>query len=519
MGGDSPLSVLLVEDNPGDAALIRAVVGSRGATIQLHHVTRLVQALEVVTAGSYDVALLDLSLPDATGMEGLAALRRARPELPVVVLTGLDNRRVADEAIAAGAQDYLVKGARITAQLLDSTLRHAIGRQSLHRELAAQGEALAISEASFRAIAAGADGIVILSGDGVVRYANAAALGLFGVSESELVGHPLPFSLEPGDRREATVGDADPRTVVEIVVSRTEWEGEPGVLAALRDVSEQRALQDRLRDGEKMKLVGRLAAGVAHDFNNLLTSLQGHLELTRLLTEPTHPAAAHVTAMTDTMELTTRLVRRLLAMGRRGAPAPRRVDTGQVVHGVAAILRRLLGVGVKLELTVAGDVPRVRIDPLQLEQVVINLAENAGDAMEGQGTVRIRLHPAAGEDRVPGASLEVEDTGPGIPEAMSERLFVPFATTKKEGQGMGLGLAAVRDIVEAAGGTVDVESRPGVGATFRVWLPAARRSQPPTTPHVLLEPVEDLGPRTILVADDEPVVRSLLRSALEAVGY
>ena len=515
----SGLSILLVEDQRPDAILLLALISQGRAPHKTRHVESVADALTALEDERFDVALLDLSLPDSAGMEGLHRLRAAHSALPVVVLTGLDDRRVADEAIAAGAQDYLVKGPRVPARMLERTLRHAIGRQLLIAELAKQRAAHAASEANFRALAAGADGLVILGGDGVVRYANPAALGLFGVSEPELVGHSLPFSLEPGDRREVGVGEDEAQRVVEIVVSATDWEGQPAALAALRDVSEQRALQARLRDGEKMKLVGRLAAGVAHDFNNLLTSLQGHLELARVLTDLTHPAASHVTAMAESMELATRLVRRLLAMGRRGAPAPRRVDTGQVLHDLSHILRRLLGRGVRLELTVAGDVPRVRIDPLQLEQVVINLAENARDAMEGRGRVDISLDPAAGEGGAAGVRLRVADTGPGIPAGIRPRLFTPFATTKKEGKGMGLGLAAVRDIVEGAGGTVEVASEPDKGATFTVWLPAARRTLPPTTPHALPGTVEDLGPRSILVADDEPVVRSLLRSALEAAGY
>jgi DNA-binding NarL/FixJ family response regulator len=307
------LRVLLVEDNPGDRLLLAAVLEGVGASVVLHHVDCLADAETSLEGALPDVLLLDLSLPDAVGMEGIHRLRRVQPSVPIVVLTGLDDRELADRALAAGAQDYLVKGPAVTGPQLERTLRYAVQRHQLLAEREAHQAVVERSEANFRAVAAGADGVLIADLEGRVQYANPAALALFGANESEFVGHNLPFPLEPGDRREVEIGD---KRTAEIVVAATQWAGAPAVLASLRDVTAQRELQQRLRNADAMQLVGRLAAGVAHDFNNQLMGIQGHLDLARLTIPEDHPATRHLVAIDETTEVATRLVSRLLASGR-----------------------------------------------------------------------------------------------------------------------------------------------------------------------------------------------------------
>ena len=252
--GTRPLSVLLVEDNVGDAVLLEAVLEGVAAPVSIDRVDCLSDAVDWLAVQLPDVVLLDLSLPDAVGMDGLRRLRELEPGVPIVVLTGLDDRAVADRALAAGAQDYLVKGPAVTGPLLERTLRYAVLRHNLLAELEQQRAAAEQSEASFRGIAASADGVIIADAAGTVRYLNPAAEALFGVEEEELVGHPLPFPLEPGDRREVEIGEGS-GTTAEIVVAATEWEGRPrGAGVAAR----------RARPAAAAGAAARRAADAAH---------------------------------------------------------------------------------------------------------------------------------------------------------------------------------------------------------------------------------------------------------------
>ena len=506
------LSVLLVEDNPGDRALLRAVLRAVGASVVINHAESLAEAEASLDGALPDVLLLDLSLPDAVGMDGIHRLRRGRPGVPIVVLTGLDDRDLADRALAAGAQDYLVKGPAVTGPLIERTLRYAVLRHQLLAEREAHQAVVERSEASFRAVAAGADGLLIADLNGRVQYANPAALALFAASESELVGHNLPFPLEPGDRREVEIGA---QVTAEIVVATTRWAGAPAVLASLRDVTAQRQLQASLGDAQAMQLVGCLAAGVAHDFNNLLTGLQGHLDLARMTVPEEHPATRHLVAMDETIQVAARLVSRLLATGRRRAETPRRVDPGEVVRGIERILVRSVGGGVNLSIEIAEGLPAIMMDPVQLEQVVINLVENARDAVSRRGRIQVTLDTTDELD----LRLVVADDGPGIAPEIRGHLFDPFRTTKREGHGMGLGLTTVRDIVERVQGEVSVASVPGTGATFTVLIPAATSTRRRPTSTGVRSTTADVGRRTVLVVDDELVVRTLLGSALRQQGY
>jgi len=233
-----------------------------------------------------------------------------------------------------------------------------------------------------------------------------------------------------------------------------------------------------------------------------------------------HPATHHLVAIDETAELATRLVARLLATGRRHVETPRRIDPVEVLRGLERILARIAGGGVQLSTHIGEGVPQVVIDPVQLEQVVINLVENARDAVGRRGRVRVELDavPVEDSDEVD-VRLRVSDDGPGITATIRDRLFDPFCTTKEEGEGMGLGLATVQDIVERAAGVVEVESKAGSGATFSVLLPAATSvGRRPTTARVRsVQPASEQ--QTVLVVDDEAVVRTLLRSVLRQQGY
>lgn len=286
------------------------------------------------------------------------------------------------------------------------------------------------------------------------------------------------------------------------------------------DITARRALEEQLRQSQKMDAIGRLAGGVAHDFNNLLTVINAEADLLLCdLPEP-HPQREALTAIRDAGWRAAELTAQLLVFSRKAIVAPKLLDLNQVVATSARLLRRVIGEDVRLLTELAPGVPNVKIDPGQLEQVLMNLAVNARDAMPRGGLLTIGTASffSATETTAAGhyAQLTVSDTGQGISEQIREQIFEPFFTTKGVGKGTGLGLATVYGIVLQAGGTISVQSQSG-GTCFRILLPAVC--------DLIAAPPADLGrlvPRgseTILLAEDEAGVRRLVGMALRLQGY
>ena len=283
----------------------------------------------------------------------------------------------------------------------------------------------------------------------------------------------------------------------------------------VRDVTERRRLEEALRQSQKMEALGRVAGGVAHDFNNLLTVILGSTDLLDRRLDGQDPNGPVVAQISGAAERAAALTGQLLAFSRRQVLRPAVVDLGASVQRGAEMLRRLIGEDVTLGLEVAPVPLPIRADPVQLEQVLLNLAINARDAMPGGGTLTLRVLADAGR-----ACLEVEDTGEGMDPATLEHVFEPFYTTKDPGRGTGLGLATVYGIVTQSGGEIAVESHPGRGSTFRVKLPLAEgatevRPEPPGPPAIPAPAARE----TLLVAEDDEAVRRLVQEILEEAGY
>jgi two-component system cell cycle sensor histidine kinase/response regulator CckA len=294
------------------------------------------------------------------------------------------------------------------------------------------------------------------------------------------------------------------------------------------DVTEREQLEDLLRQAQKMEAVGRLAGGVAHDFNNLLTIIMGYCE--QLKRQPLTEGAAlnavgeiHLAA-----DRAAALTRQLLAFSRKQRLEPQVLDLNLLIAEVETILRRALGEDIELELALQADLWPVKVDRFQFEQVVLNLAVNARDSMPSGGRLTIitsnaqpdeasvRSHP--GSSTAPCTMLAVKDTGVGMDACTRERIFEPFFTTKDVGKGTGLGLATVYGIVKQSGGSIAVESEPGAGSTFRIYLPAVRESLV-SAPRGPAGPFPFRGHETILLVEDDDRVRQLLHDFLEQCGY
>jgi signal transduction histidine kinase len=504
-----PVRVLLVDGDLADRDAVREALEAAISRFDLHCVGNLSDGLESLDRAGADVVLVSSHLEGTTGPAAVRALMERGPGTPVIVLSALDDETRTSELLQAGAQDTLTKGP-FTEELLGRAIEHAIDRQRLIRIADERLHRLEATEASFRAVAHGADGIAVVV-SGRVQWANPAAIELLGAN---LVGGGLPFEVRETGVTEVTLHRDTGALTVEAQAAQTEWEGEPATLITLRDVTGRHELAERVRKVQALSLVGRLAGGVAHDFNNILTGMLGNLDLLEEAVEGTE-AQAQLNAVIEGAEQAARLTQRLLAFGQQQVVQPRPQELGRVIARVERWLRHLCGHEIDLKFALSEGLPPVLADPVELEQILFNLVGNARDAIDEDGSITI----ATRIERVDGIEcvvLAVSDTGTGIPEDLRHQLFEPFVTTKEGSGGVGLGLPTVADIVERRGGRIAFDSELEQGTTFTVWLPAT--GEDGETSELSVKTESDEG-EIVLVVDDDQAIRQLLRAALEASGY
>ena len=301
-----------------------------------------------------------------------------------------------------------------------------------------------------------------------------------------------------------------------------------GARGLIVDISRRRELEEELRQAQKMEAIGTLAGGIAHDFNNLLQGVLGYASLAMDELPADHPVSSSLAQIQKAGERAASLTRQLLAFSRREEVKLEVLRLNDVVIEMAKMLTRLIGEHIRLRIDVSHGLPPVYADRGHLEQVLLNLCVNARDAMPEGGDLRIRTQQAtlAADDCAPWpgtapgayALLEVSDTGEGIPKDLQDRVFEPYFTTKEVGKGTGLGLATVYGIVKKHGGLIHVDSEPGRGATFRVYLPACQGALPDEEP-AGDPPAVRGGSETVLLAEDDDIVRKLGAATLGRAGY
>ena len=396
----------------------------------------------------------------------------------------------------------------------------------------------------FRAVFSdAADALLLLDDAGVVRDANRSAGALFNAAPEALAGRAFDTLLARGHdqlrpalremlalgeaRRECDVADGAGGIRMVECTFRARVHADRHLCVA-RDVTDRRLFEERVIQAEKIESIGRLAGGIAHDFNNLLTAILGYTELLLGHKRDDDPDRGDLEEIHKAGQRAAALTQQLLAFSRKQVLMPKEVDLNQTVEGLKTMLTRLIREDIVLTCVTAPAPAIVKIDPTQIEQVILNLVLNARDALAGGGQIRLEVATVPySRVELPAdlavvaaeyVRLTVSDNGAGIaPEALPH-LFEPFFTTKEMGKGTGLGLASVHGIVHQSSGFITVDSTPGAGATFTMHFPAV----PPAAESVpAAQPATEstLGSETVLLVEDEPAVRAIIATVLRRNGY
>jgi signal transduction histidine kinase/ActR/RegA family two-component response regulator len=411
--------------------------------------------------------------------------------------------------------------------------------EAMNAQLAEKNWELAAGRESFRNIVErDPAGIAVLAEDGTILFANPSSRRFLPGTPADPVGRRFPEAPEGGLAAEFEYGaDAEGPFIAEVWVSETQWEGRPARLVHVRDITARkrteaalRLSQEQLQQSQKMEAIGRLAGGIAHDFNNLLTAINGFTALSLTKLPEQNPVRENLVEVAKAGERASQLTRQLLAFSRKQLLAPQSVDLNKVVADMGSMVRRIIGEGFAVTTRLDPELSPIRMDPGQLEQIIINLAVNARDAMPEGGELLIetsRFAFTAGmigahDSFRPGnyAMLAVSDKGQGMTPEVMARLFEPFFTTKAPGKGTGLGLSMVYGIVKQSEGHIMVTSEPDRGSTFKLYFPLAPQAEAaPAAGAAETAFAGRPGCETVLLVEDEGPVRRLVSEVLRSAGY
>ncbi len=550
----TPLEVVIVEDSEDDTQLLlrklkRANYEPRWVRIETEE-----ELNRVLDEQAPDIIIADYAMPKFNGLAALSMIRERGLDIPFIMVSGTVGEEFAVEVMRAGAHDYLMKDS--LSRLVPAIKRELKEAQVRKRERHAQ-EALRQSEKRLQLALVGAnDGVWDWNLEtGEVFYSPrwAEMLG-FTIGEIEPTKafwdrliHPKDIEQVRQDFDTHLPGNKPGLDCEYRLQSKSgEWKwiqtrgrvverdatGKPlRAVGTNKDVTEQKKLEEQLRQAQKMESIGLLAGGIAHDFNNLLTVILGHvnLELTNLRKEGNTDIGVYdsLEQIGLAAERAAALTRQLLAFSRKQVMKLEVLEPAKILKNLQPMLQRIIGENIKLKIAHHSRVRNIKADSGLIEQTIMNLAVNARDAMPDGGTLTLELAnveadrengiSAVAEMTSPCVLLRVQDTGIGMDKETLERIFEPFFTTKPPGQGTGLGLATVYGIITQFGGHIEAESEPGRGTTFKVYFPAvdeksivASRKREKTTTG---------GQERVLLCEDEEIVRNLSHLILQRAGY
>lgn len=541
-----PLRVLIAEDDPNDLELCLRGLRKSELAFEAETASTRDEFVRKLGEARFDVVITDYRMKGWTGMDALAAARESAPETPVILLSGTLGDELAVECLKLGVTDYILKEnmTRLPSALLRAREETAL-RAAEMQAIAALRE----SEARYRGLVQNATyGIYWVAGNGDLLFVNPALVHMLGYeSEQEILAaakNSRAFYADPGVR-DRVHEEYSRNGRVDLIV---EWRRKDGKIISVRlngrtvsdpgrddpcveviaeDVTERLQLEKQLVQAQKFEAIGQLAGGIAHDFNNMIGAIIGWADLGIEETETGSRVHRHFEKVRQQADRAAALTKQLLAFARRQILEPRTIDLNQVAVETLSLLENVIGSNVEIRASLAPDLAVIRADPVQIEQVLMNLCINARDAMPDGGSLVVetcnatldRDFCAIQPQARPGdyTMLSVADTGTGMDRATLDRIFEPFFTTKELGKGTGLGLATVYGIVSQHGGFMQVESELGGGSTFRAYFPVSTEAPK-------AEAARDTGPmqrgsETILVAEDHEALRQVAHETLAGLGY
>ena len=564
--------ILIVDDKKENLYLLEKILSETGA--EIIKATSGNDALKATLSHEFALAILDVQMPGMDGYE-LAEFIRAEERtrhVPIIFMSAVySDDYYVFKGYDAGGVDYIVKPYNPTVLLSKVSVFLQLHRQQTellkHREHLEEQvkqrtvelqkeiterkraeETLRESEEKYRLLVGNATDAIFVAQDEVIKFPNPRTEELVGYSAEELATIRFTDLIHPDDRdmvldrhRRKLKGESLPTTYSFRIINRAgeelwtqlntvaiTWEGRPATLHFLRDITPQRKLEAQLQQSQKMEAIGTLAGGVAHDFNNLLTTIIGCSDLMMMRIGKDHELRENLEDIRKAGDRAASLTRQLLAFSRRQILEPKVIDLNDVIPDMDKMLRRLIGEDIDLETVLAPGLGRVEADPGQVEQIIMNLAVNARDAMPRGGkltmeTANVDLDEAYARSHVavtpgPYVMMAISDSGTGMDEETLSKAFDPFFTTKEAGRGTGLGLSTVYGIVKQSKGNIWAYSEPGKGTTFKIYLPRVEKDA------VEKEEVEATaesltGSETILVVEDNEMVRGLAQTILQHYGY
>jgi PAS domain S-box-containing protein len=540
------LRILLIDDNPDDRRLAIRELRREFPDVQLEEVTDAKGFSQALEAGGFDLVITDYHLHWTDGLKVLNTVKVRYPDCPVIMFTGTGTEQVAVDAMKNRLDDYVVKSPKHFIRLpaaVKGSLRkarqskaHDKAEELIRNILQSVGEGFSVIERDYR---------IVIANRAFGCQSKMPVEDITGKHCYEISHRTDRPCHESGEEcpTKHTFDTGQPHTVIHthrdrdgnplyVEVRSYPMHDESGnvvsVIEVTNDITEKRKLEDQLRQSQKMEAIGQLAGGIAHDFNNILTAIIGYSNLLQMKMSEDDPLRADIDQILSSCHRAAHLTQSLLAFSRWQIIHPKPVRLNEIVKRVAKLLLRLIGEDVVLKTTLADKDLTIMADSGQIEQVLMNLATNARDAMPEGGILSIGTELVKLDDMFikmhgynikPGmySLLSVTDTGAGMDEPTRKRIFEPFFTTKELGRGTGLGLSIIYGIVRQHNGIVNVYSEPGKGTKFKIYLP------------MIVSVIEEIevgalppprgGTETLLVAEDDKEVRGLMKVVLDRFGY
>jgi len=549
--------ILIVDDEYRMCESLRMLLSGKG--FEVYTAGSGVEARAILQDRKFDVALLDMVIPDTDGHQLMDLINQKNPDTDIIIITGNTSLEFAIGALKRGAYDYVRKPFEFEELL--ATVENALKQKRLKKENEIINAKLEWSEIRYRRLVESSPDIIYaLDEAGNFTFINNAAERLLCMDRQDLISKHYNTIIHGEDQEKAKWFFNERRTGersttgVELRLISSEECGEPksyevrhltielkstgiydrdvadrskqflGTYGVARDISDRKRLETQLRHAQKMEAVGTLAGGIAHDFNNLLMGIQGYASLMLLKTNPQHPHYKNLNGIEQLVQNGADLTKQLLGFARDGKYHVKTTDMNEVARDTIRMFGRT-----KKEISIYEEYEKniwsVEVDQGQLKQVLLNIFVNAGHAMPGGGDLTlVTKNVILGAQDAQSLGLpparyvrtSVSDTGVGINEETRQRIFEPFFTTKEFGHGTGLGLASAYGIIQNHQGTIDVDSQMEEGTTFHIYLPASQKIRKVVKPDF---EHHHNGPETVLLVDDEDVILKVGSQILQELGY